>query len=74
MTRVTCRLTAKDRDQLRNPTLGNRVRATLLHCTECNKLDMITSTEQLSRQCVKTIVDVSNPYAATLSNSDSPSP
>jgi len=25
MTHVTCRLTAKDRDQLRNPTLGNRV-------------------------------------------------
>jgi len=24
MTRVTCRLTAKNRDQLRNPTLGNR--------------------------------------------------
>ena len=27
-THVTCRLTAKNRDQLRNPTLGNRVRAT----------------------------------------------
>ena len=27
MTHVTCRLTAKNRDQLRNPTLGNRVRA-----------------------------------------------
>jgi len=27
MTRVTCRLTAKNRDQLRNPTLGNRVPA-----------------------------------------------
>jgi len=26
----TCRLTAKNRDQLRNPTLGNRVSATLL--------------------------------------------
>jgi len=25
MTQVTCRLTAKNRDQLRNPTLGNRV-------------------------------------------------
>ena len=31
MTRVTCRLTAKDRNQLRNPTLGNRVWATFLH-------------------------------------------
>ena len=28
MTHVTCRLTAKNRDQLRNPTLGNRVRGT----------------------------------------------
>jgi len=28
MTHVTCRLTAKDRDQLRNHTLGNRVCAT----------------------------------------------
>ena len=30
MTHVTCRLTAKNRDQLRNPTLGKRVRATFL--------------------------------------------
>ena len=30
LTHVTCRLTAKKRDQLRNPTLGNRVSATLL--------------------------------------------
>jgi len=28
MTHVTCRLTAKNRDQLRNCTLGNRVLAT----------------------------------------------
>jgi len=28
MTHVTCRLTAKNQDQLRNPMLGNRVRAT----------------------------------------------
>jgi len=28
MTHVACRLTAKNRDQLRNPTLGNRVSAT----------------------------------------------
>ena len=27
MTHVTCRLTAENRDHLRNPTLGNRVRA-----------------------------------------------
>ena len=28
MTHVTCRLTAKNRDQIRNPTLSSRVRAT----------------------------------------------
>jgi len=28
MTHITCRLTAKNWDQLRNPTLGNRVWAT----------------------------------------------
>jgi len=31
MTHVTCRLTAKNRDELRNPTLDNRVWATFLH-------------------------------------------
>jgi len=30
MTHATCRLTAKNRDQLRNPTLGNRVWVTFL--------------------------------------------
>jgi len=30
MTHVTCRLTAKNRDQLRNPALGNRVWATFI--------------------------------------------
>ena len=30
MTRVTCRLTAKNRDQLRNPALGNQVWAIFL--------------------------------------------
>jgi len=30
MTHVTCRLTAKNRDQLRNPTLGNRVWVTFI--------------------------------------------
>ena len=28
MTHVTCRLTAKNQDQVQNPTLGNRVWAT----------------------------------------------
>jgi len=33
MTYVTCRLTAKNRDQLWNPTLGNRVWATFTFFT-----------------------------------------
>jgi len=33
MTRVTCWLPAKNRNQLRNPTLGNRVRATFYRWT-----------------------------------------
>jgi len=35
MTHVTCRLTAKNRDQLRNSTLGNRVWATFTFFTLC---------------------------------------
>ena len=35
MTHVTCRLTAKNRDQLRNPTLGNRVWATFTFTLLC---------------------------------------
>jgi len=33
MTHVTCRLTGKNRDQLRNPTLGNRVWSTFTFFT-----------------------------------------
>ena len=31
MTHVTCRLTAKNRNQLQSPTLGNQVRATFIY-------------------------------------------
>ena len=34
MTHVTCRLTAKNRDQLRNPSLGNRVWASFAFLKE----------------------------------------
>jgi len=37
MIHVTCRLTAKNRDQLRNPTLGNRVWATITFFTSKEK-------------------------------------
>jgi len=36
MIHVTCRLTAKNRDQLRNPTLSNRVWATFLSVVWCD--------------------------------------
>ena len=35
MTHITCRLTAKNRDQLRNLTLSNRVWATEWLCLQC---------------------------------------
>ena len=36
MTHVTCRLTAKNRDRFRNPTLGNRVWATFIFFRQPN--------------------------------------
>jgi len=39
MTHVTCRLTTKNRAQLRNPTLGNRVWATILMSYQARPLD-----------------------------------
>jgi len=42
MTHVTYRLTAKYRDQLRNPTLGNRVWATFFTIRTIELLDDIT--------------------------------
>ena len=47
MTYVTCRLTAKNRDQLRNPTLGNRVWATFSFFTgaqqQCRRSTALSS-------------------------------
>ena len=40
MTHVTCRLTAKNRDQFRSPTLGNRVWASLFKCTRADNVAM----------------------------------
>jgi len=42
MTPVTCRLTAKNRDQLRNPTLGNRVWATFTFYYKTGSLIQVT--------------------------------
>ena len=44
MTHVTCRLTAKNQDQLRNPTLGNRLWATSTLFTEGWALNVTTAT------------------------------
>jgi len=48
MTHVTCRLTAKNRDQLRNPTLGNRVWAafTFLRGFSCRRITQHPSIRQ----------------------------
>jgi len=42
MIHVTCRLTAKNLDQLRNPTLGNRVWATFFSFIGNYALNMFT--------------------------------
>jgi len=51
MTYVTCRLTAKNRDQLRNPTVGNRVNrvwATFFSvCRHVARLDDVTPAKWL---------------------------
>jgi len=59
MTHLTCRLTAKHRDQLRNPTLGNRVWATffkvwctfLAHPVRAVKIQQNTPSVFINRFC-----------------------
>jgi len=50
MTRVTCRLTAKNRDQLQDPTLGNRLWATstFLHYLQCVAKEYTTQVPTIS--------------------------
>jgi len=48
MTHPTCRLTAKNRDQLRNPTLGNRVWATFVIFIFCACV-LLTQPESVGR-------------------------
>ena len=52
MTHITCRLTAKKRDQLRNPTLCNRVWATFnfLMCIQSSEIKKHYKTAQMPRQ------------------------
>jgi len=42
MTHITCRLTAKNQDQLQNPTLGNRVWAAFLVVVYWHYLELIS--------------------------------
>ena len=55
MTHVTCRLTAKNRDQLRNSTLGNRVWATFTFfttvCVCARQVVLIIRSQQVTRTC-----------------------
>jgi len=52
MTHITCRLTAKNRDQLRNPTLGNRVWATFTFTMDVTRLaTMVIMTVLSSGRC-----------------------
>jgi len=48
MTHVTCRLTAKNRDQLRNPMLGNQVWATFTF-TFCTRDAMLALVLAMAR-------------------------
>ena len=65
MTHVTYRLTAKNRDQLRNPTLGNRVWANFSFyyytvITDPNKRSGLASSEEyrVAHGCVYTTAPV----------------
>jgi len=52
MTHVTCRLTAKNRDQLRDPTRGNRVWATFTFLGWVKKVSCCTVIDiSKARQC-----------------------
>ena len=59
MTHVTCRLTAKNRDQLRNPTLGNRIWATFTF------LNSHSSTNQCTRKCIHQVMTAHIPKQLT---------
>jgi len=50
MTRVTCRLTAKNRDQFWNPTLGNRVWATFTFFNGVLKPNLLNPNQPTSRR------------------------
>jgi len=50
---VTCRLTAKNRDRLRNPSLGNRVWATFTFFRVVCVEQMVGGVDELSPKCLE---------------------
>ena len=59
-THVTCRLTAKNRDQLRNPTLGNRVWSTFTFLACFDLLLEIKSNSSVHKVSIR--ISQSSPY------------
>jgi len=75
MTHVTCRLTAKNRDQLRNPTLGSRLWATFTflntenHCNNSGSvLSMVSRFAALSND----VMPVCHSALPMMANTTSP--
>ena len=67
MTHVTCRLTAKNRDQLRNPTLGNRVWTTFTFLIQDTQYSAPGRTAQYCDEPVCLSADTSHePHVHTL--------
>jgi len=71
MTHVTCSLTAKDRDQLRNPTLGKQVWATFCYTAAYTQSDpqraaptgaWVKSAVYVFVRCAGWLYDVSESY------------
>ena len=59
MTRITCRLTAKNPDQLRNPTLGNRVWATFTF-TFLSMVVARSSSGSVAIRCVLSVLSMTS--------------
>ena len=55
MTQITCRLAAKNRDQLRNPTLGNRVWATFTFYRQSERCSSERYRQQSAANCASLV-------------------
>ena len=72
MTHVTCRLTAKNRDQLRKPTLGNRAWAafTFSTLTAGSLLSAQASASGVMPACCSLISSVNSSYTTSPADND----